>query len=113
MSDSKQLDPIKLSSEIRNGYKEIELVQDPDGILGIISQRVSGPPLFTVAIFKVFERDGEMQKSIFFNVIKQANAVRRVLLICEQKAVDLECAAIEADAKKRDQQNGRATGKAK
>ncbi len=43
----------------RNGYVEVDHVRQ-DGILAIISKRIgNGPALFTTAIFKTYDRDGE------------------------------------------------------
>jgi len=78
--------PVVVSpGEVRSGYRELDRIEDPDGIIGIISMRVNGPPLVTIGIFKVFERDGEAQKTSFWG-LKQVAAVRRVLDIAVERA---------------------------
>lgn len=79
--------------QIRSGYLEVDEVRDPDGIIGIISRRVAGPPIHTIGIFKIFERDGTEEKSSFWNH-KQAEAVQRVLAIIVAKARELEATAM-------------------
>lgn len=73
----------------RTGYVEVARIKDPDGILAIVSARVNGPPLVTIAIYKVFERDGVEQKTSFWTV-KQTDAVLRVVGIAQQRAREEE-----------------------
>lgn len=77
----------------RSGYLEVDQVRDPDGIIGIISKRVAGPPIHTIGIFKIFDRDGVEEKSSFWNH-KQLPAVTRVLGIIVAKAAELEAKAM-------------------
>lgn len=62
----------------KSGYEAVDQIEDPDGIVAIISSRVSGPPKFTIGIFKKFNRDDEEVKTSFFD-IRQCDAVIRVL----------------------------------
>ena len=73
---------------IRNGFDDVDEINDPDGIVAIISRRRSNGAL-AVGIFKVFERDGAKEKTNFFNSNHIA-AVRRVLDIAEQRITKLE-----------------------
>lgn len=70
---------------VRTGYQEFRRIEDPDGILAIISYRVSGPPLVTIAIYKVFPRDGQVTKTSFWSV-RQLEAVKRVVGIAGELA---------------------------
>lgn len=72
-------------TEVRSGYRELDRIEDPEGIIAIISMRVNGPPLVTIGIFKTFDRDGEPQKTSFWG-LKQVSAVRRVLDIAVERA---------------------------
>lgn len=76
----------------RSGYVELERITDADGVCAILSKRVSGPPIVTIGLFKLFMRDGIEEKSTFFSH-KQAEAVRRVLAIAEPRAKELELEA--------------------
>lgn len=82
---------MNLGHGIRNGYEDIEDIADPDGVVAVISRRRSNGTL-SVAVFKVFERDGIREKTNFFNS-RHFPAVRRVLEIAERRV-----AALEADA---------------
>lgn len=73
----------------RSGYIEIARIKDPDGIMAIISSRVNGPPLVTIGIYKVFDRDGEEQKTSFWG-IRQTPAVLRVVALAETRAREEE-----------------------
>src|SRR5277367_890487 len=77
----------------RSGYIEVEHVRDADGVLGIISRRVNGVPIHSIAIYKEFDRDGVTEKSVFWSV-RQSEAVNRVLSIIVPRARDLEAKAI-------------------
>ncbi len=73
----------------RNGYVEVDHVRQ-DGILAIISKRIgNGPALFTAAIFKTYDRDGEECKTGFFDPVKQGETVKAVLAIVTEKVAAL------------------------
>ena len=73
---------------IRNGYEDIEEISDPDGVVAIISRRRSNGAL-SVAVFKIYERDGSVEKTNFFNE-RHFPGVRRVLDIAERRIAKLE-----------------------
>lgn len=73
---------------IRNGYEDIEDIVDPDGVVAVISRRRSNGVL-SVAVYKMFERDGEREKTSFFN-LRHFSAVRRVLDVAEKRVAALE-----------------------
>jgi len=83
-----------LSGKIRSGWRDVDLIRDPDGVIAIISRRVSGPPVHTIALYKVYEQDGAEQKTVFFGARKQGAAARRVLEIALARAEELETAAM-------------------
>lgn len=68
---------------MRNGYEDVEEIADPDGVVAVISRRRSNG-ILSIAIFKVFERDGNTERTNFFNA-RHLPAVRRVLEIAEQR----------------------------
>lgn len=72
----------------RTGYDDIDEISDPDGVVALISKRRSNGAL-SLAIFRVYERDGEKEKTTFFSP-KHIAAVRRVLDIAETKMAKLE-----------------------
>jgi hypothetical protein len=78
----------RMNNGIRNGYEDIEEIVDPDGVMGLISRRRSNGAL-TIALFKVFERDGVKEKTNFFG-LRQLAAVRRVLALAEVRLAKLE-----------------------
>ena len=84
-----------MNNGIRNGYEDIEEIVDPDGVMGLISRRRSKGTL-TIALFKVFERDGVKEKTNFFGA-RQIAAVRRVLAIAEVRMAKLEAEAVAAN----------------
>jgi hypothetical protein len=75
---------------VRNGYEDIEEITDPDGVIALISRRRSNGTL-TIALFKIFERDGVKEKTNFFGS-RHLPAVRRVLAIAETRLAKLESA---------------------
>jgi hypothetical protein len=85
------LEPMSTGSGIRNGYEDIEEICDPDGVIAVISRRRSNGAL-SVAVFKLFERDGTKEKTNFFGA-RHFAGVRRVLEIAETKIAKLEAAA--------------------
>ena len=72
----------------RTGYDDIEEISDPDGVVALISQRRSNGAL-SVAIFRIYERDGQKEKTNFMSS-KHIAAARRVLDIAEKKMAKLE-----------------------
>jgi hypothetical protein len=72
----------------RNGYEDVEEIHDPDGVVGVISRRRSNGAL-SIAIFKVFDRDGVKEKTNFLSA-RHFAGVRRVLAIAEDRIAKLE-----------------------
>lgn len=89
------------NASVRSGWLDVAHIKDPDGILGIVSRRVGGPPVHTVSIFKWYLQDGVEQKTTFWSPTKQWAAVQRVLAIMIPHATDLETAAFAAQATER------------
>ena len=82
---------------IRNGYEDIEEIADPDGVIAVISRRRSNGVL-SVAVFKLFERDGVQEKTNFFGT-RHFAGVRRVLELAEKRIAKLEAATPQARAR--------------
>lgn len=72
-------------------YMDVDTLTDPEGITIVISKRVQRQPLFTMAVFKVFERNGVKERSSFFTS-RQAPAVKRLLDIAVARIAELEFA---------------------
>ncbi len=78
-------------SSAKMAYEDVDTLTDPDGITIVISKRVQRQPLFTMAIYKTFERHGTKQKSSFFTA-RQIPAVIRLLGIASARITELELA---------------------
>ena len=76
-------------AQARSGYIEVDRIQDPDGALAVLSMRVGGPPICSIAIFKTFDRDGAEEKTAFFSH-KMIDSVKRVVDIAGPRAQELE-----------------------
>lgn len=68
-------------------------MRDPDGVVAVISRRVNGPPVHTIAMFKWYLADGEEKRSVFWSVTKQGPAALRVIQIAIVRAKELETKA--------------------
>ena len=79
-----------MGNGIRNGYEDIEEINDPDGVVGVISRRRSNGAL-SIALFKTFDRDGVKEKTNFLSA-RHFAGVRRVLDIAEARILKLEAA---------------------
>jgi hypothetical protein len=75
-------------TQIRNGYEDVEEINDPDGVVVVISRRKSNGTL-SLAIFKSFERDGMREKTNFLSS-RHLAGIRRVLDIAEARMAKLE-----------------------
>lgn len=80
-----------MNNGIRNGYEDLEEITDPDGVVAVISRRKSNGAL-SVGVFKMFERDGTVEKTNFFNS-RHFAGIRRVLEIAEVRIKKIEAAA--------------------
>jgi hypothetical protein len=49
----------------RSGYEDVERIEDPDGIVAVISRRRSNGHL-TLALFKTYRRDDAIERTSFF-----------------------------------------------
>jgi hypothetical protein len=72
----------------RSAYEDIEEINDPDGVVAIISRRRSNGAL-SIALFKVYDRDGVREKTTFLSA-RHFAGVRRVLDIAEARIAKLE-----------------------
>jgi hypothetical protein len=81
---------VNMGNGIRNGYEDIEEINDPDGVVGVISRRRSNGAL-SIALFKTFDRDGVKEKTNFLSA-RHFAGVRRVLDIAEARILKLEAA---------------------
>lgn len=77
-----------MSTGHRNGYEDLEEIVDPDGVVALISRRRSNGKL-SIAIFKIFERDGVKEKTNFLSA-RQFAGVRRILDIAEHRIAIIE-----------------------
>ena len=77
-----------MSGTARNGYEDIEEITDPDGVIGVLSRRRSNGAI-SIALFKVFDRDGNKEKTNFLSV-RHFAGIRRVLDIAEKRIAKLE-----------------------
>lgn len=94
-------------SKFRSGYEEVDRIVDPDGIVAIISSRLSGPPMFTIGIFKQFTRDGDAsQKTSFFNP-SQVEAAIRVIRLAKECADKHQAEADKALASREERRTAR------
>lgn len=83
-----------MAGAARSGYEDVEEISDPDGVVALISRRKSNGAI-SIALFKVFERDGVREKTNFLNA-KQFAGIRRVLDIAEKRIAKLEPAEARA-----------------
>jgi hypothetical protein len=76
----------------RNGYEDVETISDPDGVVGVLSRRLSNGQI-SLAVYKLFERDGQQEKTSFLAASHFAG-VRRILAIAEDRIKKLEPAGV-------------------
>lgn len=79
-----------MASNRHAGYEDIEEITDPDGVVGVISRRKYNGTL-SLALFKVFERDGVAERTNFLGS-RQLAAARRVIDIAIERMAKLEAA---------------------
>jgi hypothetical protein len=70
------------------GYEDVEEIIDPEGVVGVISRRKYNGTL-TLALFKIFDRDGVEERTNFLGS-KHLAAARRVLEIAQERMAKLE-----------------------
>lgn len=83
-------------NNVRGGYTEVESLDDAGGARAVISRR-NGHALFTVAFFKTFRSDGELNKSAFFG-LKNLESLERLLPIAKKRLAELEAEASAGSA---------------
>lgn len=83
-----------MADSTRNGYEDVAEIEDPDGVIAVISRRRSNGAL-SVAFFKRFERDGVKEKTNFLNPA-HFPGLRRVLALVEKRIATLAPIAAEA-----------------
>ena len=74
-------------AETRTGFEDIGTIEDPDGVVAVLSRRKSSGAV-TAAFFKVFERDGSREKTNFLPV-SLFPALQRVMVLVEAKIASL------------------------
>jgi hypothetical protein len=78
-------------SKSKMSYEDVDTLVDPEGVVIVISKRLQRTPLFTMAIYKTFERNGVTEKSSFVTS-RQVPAVKRLLDIAVARIAELEAA---------------------
>lgn len=82
----------------RGGYLDIEAlddVSDSGHVRAVISQR-RGHAKFTCAFFKVFSRDGQEERTSFFEPERHFAGIVRLLPRVKQRIIELEAAQLGA-----------------
>lgn len=87
-----------MASNRHAGYEDVEEIHDPDGVVAVISRRKYNGTL-SLAIFKVFERDGVPERTNFLGS-RQLAGVRRVLDIAQDRMAKLEAANPPTEARR-------------
>lgn len=72
----------------RSGYEDIETIADASGVVAVISRRESNGQL-SVGFFKVFDRDGEQEKTAFCQR-KHLDGILRLVPIAAERMDALE-----------------------
>lgn len=70
-------------SESRSGYQEVDVLLDVDGLCAVITKRNSNSQ-YSYAIMKVFERDGEAERTSFVQRRHQPAVARLNDRACER-----------------------------
>lgn len=84
---------------VRGGYEEVETLDDPGGAHAVITQRI-GHPVFTVAFFRKYERDGVVERSAFFNPEHFAS-LSRMIQTADKRIEELKAQAQNKSANRR------------
>jgi len=87
-----------MSTPTHQGYEDYDTIRDPEGIVGIISRRIAHNT-FSVALFRVYERDGQEERTLFFGR-KHFAAARRVLDLAEARIAKLEAEATPTSSRR-------------
>lgn len=73
--------PVPSFSGTRGGYEDVDQIDDQTEqghVRAVISQR-RGHQKFTFALFKVFSRDGQEERTSFFEVDRHLDGIQRLL----------------------------------
>lgn len=84
--------PVDHSSQMRGGYVDVDQIDDvtDEGhVRAVISQR-RGHTKFTAALFKVFMRDGQEERTAFFEPDRHFDGILRLLPKVRARIRELE-----------------------
>lgn len=75
----------------RSQFTEVEVIRDPDGLVAIISERNKprAGPVYSFAIMKEFERNGQTERTAFMGR-RHVDGARRLLTAVEERLDQLE-----------------------
>lgn len=79
-------------SGLRGGYEDVDTIDDiteHGHVRAVISQR-RGHSKFTAAFFKVFQRDGQEERTAFFEPDRHFDGLVRLLPLVRKKIAELE-----------------------
>lgn len=80
------------SQTLRGGYEDVDQLDDVTEhghVRAVISQR-RGHQKFTAAFFKVFERDGQEERTAFFEPDRHFDGLMRLLPLVRKRIAELE-----------------------
>lgn len=80
-----------MPTPVRNGYEEIEAPSNADGVQAVITRR-TGSHLHTATFFKLYDREGETQRTSFFSR-KALAGLRQMIDTVDKRMAELEEAA--------------------
>lgn len=86
------------NNQVRGGYQEVETLDDPGGAHAIISKRV-GHNTYTAAFFRKYKRDGETERTSFFQP-EHFDSLRRMIDTADRRIVELKEAAGSANRRR-------------
>lgn len=75
----------------RNDFEEIEVINDPDGVVGVITSRVkaNGRKAYSYSLMKVYDKDGSTHRTCWLGP-QHFDAVRRLVDKLERQIELLE-----------------------
>jgi hypothetical protein len=79
-------------SSLRGGYEDVDQLDDvteQGHVRAVISQR-RGHSKYTAAFFKVFQRDGQEERTAFFEPDRHFDGLLRLLPLVRKRIADLE-----------------------
>lgn len=72
---------------VAGGYEEVETLDDPGGAHAVISKRMNHN-LYTVAFFRMYDRDGVKERTSFFGPA-HFQSLRRMITTAERRISEL------------------------